>query len=282
MPWFVLEGGHRSDRMAQAVARPSYQVLGGGRVGVPCMVCGDLIPTYADELLSEIVRGDVLCGGCLAARRERRIHLVIEADAERVRFVVEGSRFRLVKKDVAVVEQLEDGVDLPLVADVEPDLDILHDGEGGRRDLRSAVSGVDVPDVGVRSAVGNVGDPLACEAVVVEEAADASTADEGVGQAAQSLNADPHLDSVDLDVSVVQDAVLHDDSSSVGGDEVEVGAPASSTGSGASEPTEEVPAAVAPVSSGCAGCCGRCGSGAGAFSSPASDPAREVRRDGDD
>ena len=77
-------------------------------------------------------------------------------------------------------------------------------------------------------------------------------------------------------------ALVSHDSSSVGGDEVEVGAPASLTGSGASEPTEEVPAAVAPVSSGCAGCCGRCGSGAGAFSSPASDPAREVRRDGDD
>lgn len=77
-------------------------------------------------------------------------------------------------------------------------------------------------------------------------------------------------------------SLAHDDSVSVGGDGVEVGAPASSTGSGASEPTEEVPAAVAPVSSGCAGCCGRCGSGAGAFSSPASDPAREVRRDGDD
>lgn len=239
-----------------------YRIDDAGLAVIPCSACGAPVRTPLDRLARDLMRGDTFCWDCNVAWRESRLHLKVDVGRGRVGFFVEPSVVRVVKRDVAVVEELEDRQCPVVVADVEPGFDIELDLGGGRRDLRLAVSGVDVVDLGVRASVGDMGDPFPGDPVVVVEASDAS-AGEGVGKAAQRGDADAHVDAVDLDVSVVQDTGAHDDSSSVGGDGA-VCSCAAPSGGGASEPTEEAHPAPgrAPEDGPCAMpgvCfCGRC------------------------
>lgn len=218
-----------------------YRIDADGLAVIPCSACGAPVSTPLDRLTRDLMRGDTFCWDCDVAWRESRLHLKVDVEGGRVGFFVEPSVVRVVKRDAPVVEELEDGQRPVVVAGVEPVLDVELELGGGRGDLGSLIAGVDVPDLGVRASVGDVRDPLAGESVVVVEAADASAAGEGVGKAAQRGDADAHLDAVDLDVSVVQDAGVHDDSSSVGGDGAKGGDPAPS-GNDAWEPTGEDPA----------------------------------------
>lgn len=216
---------------------PIYVVLEDGMVDVPCACCGDHQSVPVDRLVQVVTRGRVCCDSCLAANREGRLHLHVDATNGLVWFEVEpSSGVVFVKKDTAVVEQAEDGVDLGSVALVDPQLDLLLKPSGGRRDLGSDVALVDEGHVGVPPAVGNVSDPLSDDAVVVEEPLTFAAGTHDDGQVAGGFDAEPHGNVVNHNLDVAEDAGVHDVSSSVGS---AVGSRAD--GVSGAEPTEEAP-----------------------------------------
>ncbi|WP_086614217.1 hypothetical protein [Actinomyces ruminis] len=218
--------------------KPIYVVLEDGMVDVPCACCGDHQSVPVDRLVQVVTRGRVCCDSCLVANHEGRLHLHVDAANGLVWFEVEpSSGVVFVKKDTAVVEQAEDGVDLGSVALVDPQLDLLLKPSGGRRDLGGEVAVVDEGDVGVPPAVGDVSDPLSDNAVVVEEPLTFTAGTHDDGQVAGGFDAEPHGNVVNQNLDVAEDSGVHVVSSSVGS---AVGSRAD--GVSGAEPTEEAPA----------------------------------------